>query len=81
LLPRGRGEAWVCQVADAPTAGSFDAFCARLGTPTCEASEWGVRVTHRTLGGHDLDLSWSGPFLVDGRAVADDPPEPWASPA
>lgn len=81
LLPRGCGEAWVCQVADAPTAGSFDAFCARLGTPTCEASEWGVRVTHRTLGGHDLDLSWSGPFLVDGRAVADDPPEPWASPA
>lgn len=77
LLPLGPGTAWVCQVSDAAGAGSFDAFCAGLGRPEATASDLGDRVTHRSSGGHLLELSWSGPFLVDGRPVVEPPPDPW----
>lgn len=61
LRPRGNGRAWVCVVGDAPRDGDLAAFVASLPAPTFGPDAVGVRRR-----GRDHELTWDGPFLVDG---------------
>lgn len=79
LIQRGAQVYWVCELASAAewsSRGGFDGFSEAVRSRVVEFD--GRRLVYR--GEKVLDLTWKGPFLVDGRAVETDYPRfdsPW----
>ncbi|MBO8191518.1 hypothetical protein ITI46_07410 [Streptomyces oryzae] len=63
LRPKGPGTAWVCTIGRRALHGELGDFARALATPRFGPG----RVGFRTPEGTELDLSWDGPFTVDGR--------------
>lgn len=72
-VPNGDGRAYVATVGRAAVDGTFDEFVTALGEPVFGTQPGGdPQVSYRTRDGRQLALGFTGPFLIDGAAAADD---------